>query len=323
MSSIPHSHKKSFFRRRWVWVVGMLVVLVVAFGVASAQGVFTSGTADLDYLKDTVKVEKRTVSKTITTTGTVVPDYTESIVIPTGGTITELPYKVGDNVDKNETLVKTSTGVTVKAPFSGRVTALSGVVDGQISPAAPVMDFSYRSNHIEFFASESEVIDLEVGQKVSFTIPSYNSGKDTYDGEVMFVDLSKQVSGVTATGQAQESGYRVKVSMNNLPEQLSKVLGLTVDMTIKVASVDDATAISTSAVQYNDDNEPFVYLPPVIDDAFAAKARAAEDVETLLTKKEITIGQRGDTFVEVKEGLSVGDSVLLYVPTTKTGSFGF
>lgn len=322
MSSIPHQRKKRFYKRRLFWAI-LVLILLVAGGSAYAIQSSAPKTSDYDYLTDTVSVERQTVKKTVTTTGVIVPDYTDAIVVPTGGTITELPHGVGDDVDRDELLLKTSTGVVVNAPFSGRITSLNGVIDGQISPTSAVMNFSYRSNHIEFFASENEVIDLQKGQKVRFTIPSYNNGRDEFTGEVSFVDIEKQSGGISVTGQAQDSGYKVKVTMNDLPETLSKVLGLTVDMTIDVATKENVAAISTSAIQYDDAGQAFIYEPPVVDEAFVQKAAKTSDVSTLLKRTNIQTGLRGDVNVEILDGLNVGEEALIYVPKTSTGSFVF
>ncbi len=317
MSSIPMQHKKRWYKRPSAIIFSLLLLIVLGGGGLYASGAFKPSLTQYDYLKETVKVEKRTVSKTITTSGTIVPDYSEKILAT--GTVEDLPVSVGDDVNTDDTLLKTNAQ-TVKAPFDGRVTAINTAEGATVSAVSPAMEFSYRSSHIEFFASENEVIDLKKDQKVTFTIPSYNNGKDEFEGVVSFVDIKKQEAAAASVGGSAETGYLVKVSMNELPEALRKVFGLTVDMTIKVGSVDNVAAVEAGAIQYTDDNKAFVYLPPTIDDAFAASAAGASDITTLLKKQTVTVGFRGDSYVEITDGLDIGDSALLYVPQVKSSS---
>jgi HlyD family secretion protein len=317
MSSIPMQRKKRWYKRPSVIMLVLLLIFAFGGGGLYASGAFKPSLTQYDYLKETVKVEKRTVSKTITTSGTIVPDYSEKILAT--GTVEDLPVSVGDDVNTDDTLLETNAQ-TVKAPFDGRVTAINTAEGATVSAVAPAMEFSYRSNHIEFFASENEVIDLKKDQKVTFTIPSYNNGKDEFEGVVSFVDIKKQEAAAASVGGSAETGYLVKVSMNELPEALRKVFGLTVDMTIKVGSIDNVAAVEAGAIQYTEDNKAFVYLPPTIDDAFAASATAASDITTLLKKQTVTVGFRGDSYVEITDGLDIGDSALLYVPQVKSSS---
>ncbi len=316
MSSIPKQYRKKWYKRPSVIFVAALLVVVLGGAAVALSGGLQPSLAQYDYLKETVTVEKRTVSKTITTSGTIVPDYSEAVLAT--GTVEDIPVNVGDDVDFDDTLIKTNMQ-TIQAPFDGRVTAIHTAEGATVTATAPAMEFSYRSNHIEFFASENEVIDLKKDQKVTFTIPSYNNGKDEFEGVVSFVDIKKQVAGTSGGTVSSETGYLVKVTMADVPEQLEKVVGLTVDMTIKVGSVDGVSALESGAIQYTEDNKAFVYLPPTVDEAFAASAATTDDITTLLKKQTVSVGFRGDNYVEITDGADLGDSVLLYVPTVTTG----
>lgn len=321
MSSIPKPKKKKWYTRFWFWalaIIGLLVVVSVAYGaVNQANNKF----AKYNYLQKSTTVEKRDLSKVISTSGTIVADESVALTAPLGGTVDEVNYSVGDEIVKDDVLVKAG-GIDITAPFDGRVLAVNTFVGDQANPAIPVVEVGFRSSHIEFYASESEAIDLESGQSVEFSVPSYNGGRDEFDGEVTFVDVKKNTGMVSATGEVSESGFLVKVSTDNVPEELQQIVGLTVDMDITAGTADNVTSVDIAAIQYNDDNEPFVYLVPTINDAFVTRIQDAEEVTDVLDTTSVTLGFRGDDYVEITDGLRDGDDVLLYIPQSATGDSG-
>ena len=329
MSGLPKPKKKRFYRRWWFWTLLVLGAVVVLGAVAGA-GAFQQAQRDaLNYLEETATVEKRNLVKTINTDGEVMAEQSTQLSVATPARVTEVNYQVGDEVNKDDVLVKTDGGEfagdeEVKAPFDGRVLAVTTFQEDNVAPGVPVVEIGYRSNHVEFIASEAEVIDLEVGQSVRMTVPSFNNGKDEFTGEVKFVDVQKQTVGgvAAAAGGTTEQGYLVEVTADNLPEEVRNVIGLSVDLTVEIEEIDDVVSIEPSAIQYDDDDEPFVYLPPTIDDSFIQRAMQAEEITEVLQTRNIEVGFEGDEYYEVEDGLREGEQVLLFIPSNAgTGLF--
>lgn len=325
-SSLPKPKKKAFYKRWWFWLVVVLVLGAIGIGIAGSAAYEQAQKLKLGNLEEIIQVEKRVLRKTIATNGIIQADQTAQLFATRPGKVTQVNTSVGDEVAKDDVLIKTDGGSAsdeeIKAPFDGRVLAIHTFVDNNASVTSPLIEVAFRSNHIEFVASESEVLNLRVGQHVTITVPSYQNGKTEYDGEITFVDVQKQIvsAGSAAAGAVAESGYIVKVSANNLPEEVRNIIGLSVDLVVDVYETEPVLSLEPSAIQYDDSEQPFVYLPPELTDDFTMKALQAENVTDVLETQDITIGFEGDQYFEITDGLKEGDQVLLYIPATSAGS---
>lgn len=318
MTNIPRPQKRRFYKRWWFWLILILLAMTAS---SVGGGMITYKKAQLasyDYLQDAVRVQKRTIRKTISASGVIVADAASPLSFGVPVTIDEVLVAVGDNVDKGAVLLKAGRN-EVTSPFDGRVSSIATFVGDTVAPGTPVLEVSYRSTHVEFLASDAEVLELAVGQNTNVTIPAYQKGKKEYTEKVTFVDVKKQVAGTALTagaGQAAESGYNIKISAANLPAEIKNTLGLTVDLEVIIAEQKDVFSLDTGAVQYatDDNSQAFVYLVPTIDEEFLRAAGKTDDITIVLTRKNIVVGFTGDNYMEIKEGLLEGDEVLLYVP---------
>lgn len=319
MSELPKPKKKSILKRPWLWIVVAIVVLLVIGALAAMRGFAESKKKSLSYLEQTVAVATSDLERTISATGSVAADAEQPVYVGVSGTISSVSVHAGDLVSKDDALfaVHSSAGptITIKAPFDGRVLSSTIFEDQTVAAAQVAMVLAYRSTHVEFFANDAEAVALKNGQTAHMTIPSLNNGRDVYDGTVTFVDVQKTVAAQTGITQAT-SGYLVKISDDNLPEDIRTRIGLVIDISIVTDSVTNRVAVDKSAIQYTDDDAPFVYRAPELTDDFYAKALRAKNITDVLEKVDITTGFEGDDSIEVLSGLSIGDAVLLYVPKT-------
>jgi multidrug efflux pump subunit AcrA (membrane-fusion protein) len=194
---IPQPKRKRWYKRWWFWMLLVLVGLTATAMIAGSAAWNAKKIASFDYLNDSVVVTKRDLQKTISTTGTIVPDAVATLSVAGTATVTEVKVAVGQTVKKDDVLIALNvdipgTPTELKATFDGRVIALGTFVGDRVSPAVPLIELGYATNHIEFYASDSEVIELKPNQTVVTTIPSYEGGKATFSGTVTFVDVKKQ-----------------------------------------------------------------------------------------------------------------------------------
>lgn len=318
MANIPQPKKKRFYKKWWFWallVVGMLIIISIAGAAMQSQ---TAKSTEYQNLQEKVVVEKRDLERTVAANGTLEADEQTSLSFSAGGSVTDVFFNVGDEVTKNQVIAQTGLE-KLKSPFDGRVLALN-VFEGQTVGFGEVAAvIGYRSSHVEFFASETEVLELEIGQMATVSFPAYNNGRDEYIGSVNFVDVQK-ASSQTAL-QSSETGYVVKIHVDDLPSEVEAHLGLTADVEVVVGSANDALSLETGSIQYEENGEPYVYLVPIIDDAFVLRAKGVDDITTVLEKKSITTGFEADDYIEITSGLNEGDEVLLYIPPQASTSF--
>lgn len=321
MSSIPKPKKKTIWKKWWLWASAIILALII---ISIVGGMIAGSNAALEQysnLEESVSAERRDLTKVITTNGTIAADQVAQVVYTAAGTVEEVKVSVGDSVVKGDELViidpEFGSTVAIEAPFDGRVLSNDAFYGAPATPGLPALTLGYNTTHAVFLASESEVIDLEAGQEVIITIPSYNSGRDTYEGIVRFVDVQK-TSALAAGGQSADSGYLVEVSLGTVPSELQQTIGLTVDMDIEVGRENDTLSIESSALQYDDNDQPFVYELPDINEEFVMEAKDAEDITDILSKKYVNTGFKGDQYIEITSGLREGEQVLLYVPISES-----
>ncbi|MDP3970846.1 MAG: HlyD family efflux transporter periplasmic adaptor subunit [bacterium] len=332
MSNLPKPKKKRFYKKWWFWTLIILVLSGAGLASVLSQQYADAQLNAYSYLEDNVEVKRRNISKTISTNGHVVPDNSTYLFFSIPGEVTAIDVNVGDNVDKDKVLMRIDGGDftrsgndELKSPFDGKVLSINTFVGDVINQTTAVMEIGYRSNHIEFIASESEVIDLRTGQRTTITVPSYNNGRDEYDGEVTFVDVKKQVAaaGAQATsGAVAESGYLVKVSTTEMPDEIRDIIGLSVDLIVDIYETSQVNSLKLRAIQHDDDDNPYVYLVPEINPQFISDAMKADSVTDLLETKDITTGFEGNDYIEITSGLKDGDKVLLYTPNGISDSGG-
>lgn len=323
MANIPQPTKKRFYKRWWFWAL-VVITALVAVGIVGGGSAYSKAQKQMySYLEETVQVQSRKLSRTISTNGKLAADNSTQLYLTAPDTVTEVNVQVGDEVNKDELLIKTDRGQEIESPFDGRVLSVNTFVGDKGTVTAPVVEVGFRSNHVEFIASEAEVLDVRVGQHATLTVPSHQDGEIEYDAIVQEIDVQKESinSGVSAAGgSTTESGYLIKVSADNLPEEVRGYIGLSVDVVVDIYETDNVASIEPSAIQYDDDNNPFVYLPVTVDDAFIQKAAGVEDITDLLQTKDIETGFEGDDYIEVTSGLKSGEKVMLYIPNGDTGS---
>jgi HlyD family secretion protein len=140
----------------------------------------------------------------------------------------------------------------LKSPASGTITQVNTKVGQQATAMQPVFVLqNINSLHTEAYVSESNVASLKVGQTVDYTFDSLGPDRH-FTGQILTIDpASTVISGVV--------NYLVKAGLPSIPEIKP---GMTVNMTVMVATRDKALAVSGSAI-INKNSEQYIR---VIDD---------------------------------------------------------
>lgn len=189
-----------------------------------------------------------------------------------------------------------NTGATVYAPVSGTVeniTAVEGLSFGSVSSGAGI-SLSARLATIKtgeqvlaiFTASASDIIKIELGQKVKLTGTNLPV---SYTGEVVSVDRY----GTTGTTTTYQVIARFDTQSNEQTEYL--LPNLSVDGEIMISQVDDALVVPTLAITKTGDHSSVTVRDDLGND----------------TVREITTGVVSGNLTQVTDGLQEGDQVVL------------
>ena len=305
MSSLPKPPRIAWYKHWWVWLL-IIFILIAAVGVV-IQSVGSAFQAVDATSNQTITAAVRDLSKAISTNGKIAPEHSEQLAFSIGGKVSAVNVSVGDLVDNDEVLAKTSIGQQIKAPFDGRVLAVNTFVGNTATPGVAVFEVGYRSNFVDFVATESEVFDLATGQDVELTIPTYDNGAATYHGTIELVDTKKTTSSTISQTGSAESGYNVRIRPSDLPEEIGNLIGLTVNIKVLVDHKDQVLSVERAAVQYHEDDTAYVWVPSVTTD-------------TAPIERNVTTGFDGDDYIEITSGLNAGETVVLNIPKSSSAS---
>ena len=141
---------------------------------------------------------------------------------------------------------------------------------------------------------ESDILSLELGQTVTVSVPSV-SDEETFAGTLTEINRTSSSSGT----------YSAVIEVEKADGMLS---GMTASVSVRIEGVDDAILIPIEALHKTSDGA-YVYTS------------YNEEYQEYGGKVDVVTGLENSTYVEIKSGLSVGDTVY-YTEQESSFSFG-
>ena len=96
----PVKKKKKKSRKKLLWILGLLLIVIIVIAV------IVSGNKEKFITVQTEKIQKRDITQIVTATGKVQSETEVKISAEVSGEIVSLPFKEGDEVKKNDLVVK-------------------------------------------------------------------------------------------------------------------------------------------------------------------------------------------------------------------------
>ncbi|HZJ40777.1 MAG TPA: efflux RND transporter periplasmic adaptor subunit [Candidatus Saccharimonadales bacterium] len=133
----------------------------------------------------------------------------------------------------------------LKAPADGTITKIDTKVGQQATAMQPVFILqNINALHTEAYVSESNVASLQIGQTVDYTFDAFGPDQH-FSGKILTIDpASTVISGVV--------NYLVKADLSSIPDIKP---GMTANMTIMVATRENALAVMSSAIINQNSNQ--------------------------------------------------------------------
>ena len=141
---------------------------------------------------------------------------------------------------------------------------------------------------------ESDILSLELGQTVTVSVPSVS--EDSYAGTLTEINRTSSSSGT----------YSAVIEVEKVEGMLS---GMTASVSVRIEGVDDAILIPIEALHKTSDGA-YVYTS------------YNEEYQEYGGKVDVVTGLENSTYVEIKSGLSVGDTVYYTEQESGFGNFG-
>ncbi|KKR25666.1 MAG: RND family efflux transporter MFP subunit, macrolide-specific efflux protein MacA, partial [Candidatus Peregrinibacteria bacterium GW2011_GWE2_39_6] len=176
------------------------------------------------------------------------------------------------------------------APTSGVVTQINGEVGENVSQSEDFLVMISDQLQIVANVSETDIGKVKLGNKVALTLDAF-SFDQLFEAEIIKIDPAETViQGVIY--------YQVTAMFDKQDNTLIKP-GMTANMAIITAQKDHVLAIPIRAVKYD---EARTYV--LIQNSVAG----GEPIEV-----DVTLGIRGDQYVEILSGLKENDKVITYL----------
>lgn len=178
---------------------------------------------------------------------------------------------------------------TITAPISGYITDLSLKAGEYTTSAASVAEVtSFDTMQVEIRISEYDVSNVSEGDTVQIHVDSLN--KD-YEGTISRISRTATVE--------NEVSYLDAVVEFEADDDIKD--GLSAEVRLIQTQELGVPALPTEAVAYNDDNTAYVYI---------------RDENGRLTTRPVSLGETDGTWIQITEGLEVGDTVFYqYTPS--------
>ncbi len=141
---------------------------------------------------------------------------------------------------------------------------------------------------------ESDILSLELGQTVTVSVSSVS--ETGFEGTLTEINRTSSSSGT----------YSAVIEIAKEEGMLS---GMTASVSVKIEGVDDAILIPIEALHKTSDGA-YVYTS------------YNEEYQEYGGKRDVVTGLENSTYVEIKSGLSVGDTVYYTESQSSFGSFG-
>ena len=255
-----------------------LVVLIVAGGTVAF---FTSGRKPV-FSEETART--MSIETFYTFSGTIEPDRYKVVTATGKGTVKEWKLEEGDAVAKDDNILQTKNGARYTAPMDGTISNLYLDEDEEFNPGDALFRVAdYEHPVVKIRVDEYDVSSLSKGMNVEVKVQA--TGK-VVSGEITRIAQE-------ATVENNLAYYEAEIA---LAQDGTLAMGLTCEVIIPRQSVRDATTVSMSAIQYDDNGKPFVYC----------YSRGEE-----IVRQSVLLGINNGTIVEIREGVKSGETVLI------------
>lgn len=197
----------------------------------------------------------------------------------------------GQTVAKNDRLLETASGESIRAPIAGEIASISVEKDQQVSPGTKLLQIAdYSVMQLKVKVDEYDLGAVTQGKAATVTVHSLGR------------NLQGTVESVSREG-TYLNGVTYFDAVISLPADSSLRAGMSAEAKVLSQSARGVVTLPMADLRFRSDNTPYVLVP--------SKGRRGGSREV-----PVTVGVSDGTTVEIKSGLSAGDEVI--VPAVKS-----
>lgn len=265
-------------RKRRKWALILLVILVAAILCAFALNRRQGSQYDEEIAKTQDIVTYYTFS------GNLEPGDAKVVAATGRGTVKELLKEEGDTVEDEEAVIQPKSGAKIESSMAGTISDIYVKVDDAYNPGDQLFRVAdYAHPLLTIKVDEYDIAALSKGMAVDVTVHATGA---RLRGEITRIAQE-------ATVENDVAYYAVEVSV---PQDGSLAMGLTCEVSVLRESALDVTTVSMDAIQYDENNKPYVYCYLNGDE---------------VTRQSVLLGINNGVIVEIKDGVQSGETVLI------------
>ncbi|TWE08396.1 HlyD family secretion protein [Neobacillus bataviensis] len=270
--------------KKWI----MIAVAAVVISISGYQWYAAKTSAETTSEVRTAVAKKGTLDVNISGSGSVQAVTSQDIMSTfNNDEIDEVLVASGEKVNKGDELMTFTDGSDpITAAAAGKITTVSvsagdSVTSGQV--LAHVTDYSGLQTAVQI--DELDISKIQKGQPVNLKVSAFPDEK--YTGKV--TDISKE--GISSNGI---STFTVTITIDKIA---NLKVGMSVEASILTKSKQNAIYVPLDAV-YTSNGKKYVNV-------------VSSDDPSSSTKKTVSTGIANEDYVEITEGISEGETVLL------------
>ncbi len=281
-------------------IVSIIVIIALIFAVG--YYVFRDINREKAVEYQAYTTNRGSISNSLSFDGSLEAEHNQIAVAGADTSVRAIYVSEGDEVHKDDRLLRLANGQTVKAEFDGAVNMISVKEDDNVKfgdALLQVVDFSHMKVSIR--VDEYDIGEVRRGAPCRVTIVATEQTFDTVIDSINYVSYS---SGTVAYYTA---AAKVDVTEGCYP-------GMQVTVTVPREEASDVVVLKAEAISFDEMNRAFVYVKP---------QRGRE-----LTRVYISTGVSNGKYVEITEGLRENETVYAekkdkdYFAEFMSGGFG-
>ena len=275
----PRKRKKKHLLRKFILWILLLSILGLA-------GLYTYSRLKSEYtvVYDEYTATIGSISNSLSFSGSLQLVTSSTYTASSSATVRAIYVKEGDRVKNGDRLVRLSNGESIKAEFPGTVNAVSVEVGDDVAANATIIqvaDFSHLKTSIRI--DEYDIAQVHVGDPCIVTATAT---------EKQFPSTISSINYISSS-QGNVAYYTGTVYVD-LEDGESVYPGMQVTVTVPQEQADNVVILKMDALSFTSDNNAFVY---------------SMQSDGSMKEVPVTVGVSNGNYVEIKEGVSQGDSV--------------
>lgn len=284
-------------QKKWKRIVKTVILTLLIGGILFLVGWYAYNTLTAKYRRTFTgyTVQTGDITETNEYSGKISLVDSASYTAGSAGTVRQLYVSAGDEVKKNDMLLRMKDGTVYRADFDGRVNTVSVKEGDEVAAGAALMtlaDFTHM--RITIRVDEYDIPSLSVGQECTVTITATEA---VHNATISSIDYANSMGNSIA--------YYSTVVKMDVDDTILPGMQVTVSFTETLAS--DTAILRKKGLSFDEQNSAYVWL----------KDENGEPVQ-----QYVQIGVYNDDNVQILSGLKAGDVAYVENENTTTAATG-